>query len=61
MRASTSFSEEKEAKRLLLIWTMGVGYFNAHGPASKKVLGGGAQPLFSKSGWFYTVRRHDHW
>jgi hypothetical protein len=30
--ASTSFSVEKEAKRLLLNWTWGVGIFNAPAP-----------------------------
>jgi hypothetical protein len=33
LKASTSFSEEKEAKRLLIIWAMGVVAANAHGPA----------------------------
>jgi hypothetical protein len=31
--ASAAFSEEKEAKRLLLRWAHGVGTFNAHAPA----------------------------
>jgi hypothetical protein len=32
----SSFSEEKEPKRLLLIWSMGCGRANAPGPESKK-------------------------
>jgi hypothetical protein len=32
-KASASFSEEKEAKRLLLCWVEGGGAANAHGPA----------------------------
>jgi hypothetical protein len=32
----SSFSEEKEPKRLLLTWSMGCGRANAPGPESKK-------------------------
>jgi hypothetical protein len=31
-RESSSFSAEKEPKKTLLLWAMGVGNFNAHGP-----------------------------
>jgi hypothetical protein len=42
---SASFSEEKEAKRLLFIWAAGVPIFRLSG---SKVFA----PLFSKSGRF---------
>jgi hypothetical protein len=41
---SASFSEEKEAKRLLFRWVMGFGGVNAQGPACKSFCA-----LFSKS------------
>jgi hypothetical protein len=34
----TSFSEEKEAKRLLRCWAMGDDGTTAHGPANQKFL-----------------------
>jgi hypothetical protein len=44
-----SFSEEKEAKRLFLIWAW--GFANARLRSSKSFCAGGAPPLFSKSGY----------
>jgi hypothetical protein len=34
----TSFCEQKEAKKLCLIWAMGVVGDNAHGPTDQKFL-----------------------
>jgi hypothetical protein len=38
LKGKASFCEQKEAKKLLLCWAMGVVADPAHGPASQKFL-----------------------
>jgi hypothetical protein len=45
-QASTSFFEEKEAKKTFLCWGMGVVAVSAHAPDSKKVFSPGAPGRF---------------
>jgi hypothetical protein len=48
MQGKASFCEQKEAKKLYLLWAMGVIGDTDSGPAEPRVFA----PLFSKSGHF---------